>query len=289
MALLYMYQKQNNMEKTIEIPFGAKDSELKGWEYTIPEDMEAEIKDGKVIVREKESDDEKIRKTLLRCCDDWEKGQFGCMAKKDVPAIRAYLERKKEQKTAVEEVLIKAGLKPFKDGNQWCILVGDNIQEGVCGFGDTIEDALYEFLKEVCEQQKPAEWNDADMNEVRKDLISLCRDWERGEKTTLLPVVAVRARYFLEHLTEPQQPAKWSETDKLHLNIAILVAKKEWGVNSYTARWLESLRDNYKKCNSHWKPSEEQMWALDVALENFYHQSDRSALESLKTDLQKLL
>ena len=31
------------MEKTIEIPFGAKDSELKGWEYTIPEDMEAEI------------------------------------------------------------------------------------------------------------------------------------------------------------------------------------------------------------------------------------------------------
>ena len=27
------------MEKTIEIPFGAKESELKGWEYTIPEDM----------------------------------------------------------------------------------------------------------------------------------------------------------------------------------------------------------------------------------------------------------
>lgn len=39
--------------KGIEIPFGAKDSELKGWEYTIPEGMEAEIKDGKIVVREK--------------------------------------------------------------------------------------------------------------------------------------------------------------------------------------------------------------------------------------------
>lgn len=39
--------------KEIEIPLGAKDSELKGWEYTIPEGMEAEIKNGKIIVREK--------------------------------------------------------------------------------------------------------------------------------------------------------------------------------------------------------------------------------------------
>ena len=43
----------------VEIPFGAKDSELKGWEYTIPEGMEARIKDGKIIVRVKEVDLEK--------------------------------------------------------------------------------------------------------------------------------------------------------------------------------------------------------------------------------------
>ena len=49
------------MAKDIEIPFGANDSELKGWEYTIPEGMEAAIKDGKVIVKEKESEDERIR------------------------------------------------------------------------------------------------------------------------------------------------------------------------------------------------------------------------------------
>ena len=37
------------------------------------------------------------------------------------------------------------GIKPFKDGNQWCFLYGSNIQEGVCGFGDTIAQAASNF------------------------------------------------------------------------------------------------------------------------------------------------
>lgn len=35
--------------------------------------------------------------------------------------------------------------KVFPDGNQWCALYGDNIQEGVCGFGDTPEAAARQF------------------------------------------------------------------------------------------------------------------------------------------------
>lgn len=31
------------------------------------------------------------------------------------------------------------------DGNQWCALIGENIQEGVCGFGDTQQIALLEL------------------------------------------------------------------------------------------------------------------------------------------------
>jgi len=37
------------------------------------------------------------------------------------------------------------GIKPYKDGNQWCFLYGENIQEGICGFGDTIYQAAKEF------------------------------------------------------------------------------------------------------------------------------------------------
>lgn len=33
----------------------------------------------------------------------------------------------------------------FPDGNKWCALYGDNLQEGVAGFGDTPESAAADF------------------------------------------------------------------------------------------------------------------------------------------------
>lgn len=33
----------------------------------------------------------------------------------------------------------------FLDGNMWCCLKGDDIQSGVCGFGETPEKACSEF------------------------------------------------------------------------------------------------------------------------------------------------
>ena len=38
-------------------------------------------------------------------------------------------------------------LKPkvMPDGNQWCALYGENLQEGVAGFGDTPEKAAIQF------------------------------------------------------------------------------------------------------------------------------------------------
>ena len=51
--------------EAIEIPFGAKDSELKGWEYTIPEGYVARIEGNKIILEPKESEDERIRKSLV--------------------------------------------------------------------------------------------------------------------------------------------------------------------------------------------------------------------------------
>lgn len=148
-------------EKKIEIPFGAaKDSELGGFEYTIPNGYEAEIKDGKVIVRKADSEDEKIRKKLIESV----KGDMVVGGKKDKEKAIAWLEKQGEQKPTAEEVLIKAGLKPYKDGNQWCILIGDNIQEGICGFGDTIEDALFKFLKEVIQfKQKAVDTSEIEM------------------------------------------------------------------------------------------------------------------------------
>ena len=35
--------------------------------------------------------------------------------------------------------------KVFPDGGMWCALYGDNIQEGVCGFGETPASAVHAF------------------------------------------------------------------------------------------------------------------------------------------------
>ena len=45
------------------------------------------------------------------------------------------------------------GVKPFKDGNKWCFLYGENIQEGIAGFGDTILEAAVDFYNNVCTEQ----------------------------------------------------------------------------------------------------------------------------------------
>ena len=47
-----------------------------------------------------------------------------------------------------EEYNLFAMLKPklCKDGNQWCCLYGENIQEGIVGFGDTPYLAILDWL-----------------------------------------------------------------------------------------------------------------------------------------------
>lgn len=37
------------------------------------------------------------------------------------------------------------GLAPFKDGDKWCVLLGEDIQSGICGFGNTPEKAISAF------------------------------------------------------------------------------------------------------------------------------------------------
>ena len=85
--------------KDIEIPFGAHDSELKGFEYTIPEGFEAEIKDGKVVIRPKESDDERIRKDLIAVFNmiKEKEGLGASWSGIKVEKIIAYLEKQKER------------------------------------------------------------------------------------------------------------------------------------------------------------------------------------------------
>lgn len=46
-----------------------------------------------------------------------------------------------------EEYNILALLKPriFIDGNKWCVLYGENLQDGIAGFGESPILAIYDF------------------------------------------------------------------------------------------------------------------------------------------------
>ena len=37
------------------------------------------------------------------------------------------------------------GLRPFLDGNSWCVLWGDDLQSGICAFGDSPAQAIQNF------------------------------------------------------------------------------------------------------------------------------------------------
>jgi len=49
-----------------------------------------------------------------------------------------------------QEMNLFATLKPnvSKDGNQYCVLYGANLQEGIAGFGDTVYLAILDFNKQ---------------------------------------------------------------------------------------------------------------------------------------------
>ena len=62
-----------------------------------------------------------------------------------------------QQAAAAQErpcVLWKPSL--FRDGNQWCALLGENIQDGVVGFGDSPDAAMLAFDAAWREKLAPA-------------------------------------------------------------------------------------------------------------------------------------
>ncbi|MBR4552869.1 MAG: hypothetical protein IKO20_04015 [Bacteroidaceae bacterium] len=66
----------------------------------------------------------------------------------DYDVLKAFMNNEIEpylQNIEMWQCIMTLGIKPYKDGNQWCFLYGDNIQEGICGFGNTIDRAACDF------------------------------------------------------------------------------------------------------------------------------------------------
>ena len=127
----------------------------------------------------------------------------------------------------------------------------------------TFYQKIYDWLDGRHIEQKSAEWD-----ELQAEFRSINKAFEDGKKE----VIANPKKYGL------CKPAEWSEEDEKTINNIVSVLGKYidykavsgTGSGYATPRyakeidWLKSLRpDSYKNCNSQWKPSEEQMKALE--------------------------
>lgn len=158
----------------IEIPFRAKDSELYKFEYTIPEGYEARIEDGKVIVRKKESEDERIRKGLLEI---FNKAQFGEWGKLKIKDIIAWLEKQKEQKPNIELIQRSWYMEGYHDREfgkepKWIIKTGE-------GGPKYEENPKYGQMLEA--EQKSAEWSEEEKEIINEVASILINDENRAE------------------------------------------------------------------------------------------------------------
>lgn len=47
----------------------------------------------------------------------------------------------------LESCMGKSSIRISKDGNQWCALIGEDLQSGIAGFGDTPSAAVFNLTK----------------------------------------------------------------------------------------------------------------------------------------------
>jgi hypothetical protein len=67
----------------------------------------------------------------------------------DLPNLHLIAESRLTAAIQAEEYTLIATLKPriFVDGDQWCVLWGENLQDGIAGFGESPTLAVYDFNK----------------------------------------------------------------------------------------------------------------------------------------------
>lgn len=209
----------------------------------------------------RESEDERLRKHIVKFIDEQYPTHGNLKEEKD--KMLAYLEKREEQKPVDYE----AELKKCKD------------------------NPLYFYDKYVSIKQKPAECIEFDnefKNQVSHLLVSvLNKEWEYDKE-----FVEYAAQQLLGYAKHEIQPAEWSEEDEKMRNLAIEWAEIMSAQFSFVdmdstdfckiISWLKSLRPQYHgdvtmteayemgleagKASS-WKPSEEQMEALLLAIE----------------------
>lgn len=239
----------------------------------------------------RESEDDKIKKWLisqLKIKSDGTNSELDIMIDKAI----SWLEKQGEQILANSAKTCKDEQKPadFSDLRTWKYIV-DAVWTEKEGIGQYLDS---QFTEEVAKklqkrfgniEQKP--WSEEDELHIRELESLVKRIWavaeHENDKETIHKMSDLS--FFLKTY-KPHPKQEWSEEDERNLNDAILFI--ETGTYSLDKdnliNWLKSLRPQ-----STWKPSDEQMKALDEVYKT--HGANnvcRRVLFNLMNDLKQL-
>lgn len=155
-----------------------------------------------------------------------------------------------------------------------------------CGYSPVIKDDLNKKHFHIdIPRHKDEFWNSEEYKHCRDILGDYYYEGNYGGDTYTL--------YILREKQKEQKPAEWSEEDEDNLKAIIRIIEDNDSDWKELTDWLNSLHDNYKKCNSRWKPSEEQIATLEQWLKD--KQFDGASryvypiFESLYEQLKKLM
>lgn len=113
--------------------------------------------------------------------------------------------------TAQERALFNlfALLKPelMRDGNQWCVLYGENLQEGIAGFGDSPTDAITDFNEQWYTNLPSTHHVGVDMASGPGESVTMpprpytCKDWPNDDETCCWECEALTINLCTSHIT----------------------------------------------------------------------------------------
>lgn len=242
------------MDNEKEISFGAFDSELMRQEIFIPEGFTATIDGNKIILTRIENEDGRIRKELIGYIVK-EVGLYPGEDRKEHKWLR-WLEKQGEQKPTDEDM--KEALRTeYEKGRA---------------------DAFVQMQKE---------WSEEDEKMVKCCEIALEAFEKLGKNTQGFPhenyfeldeekIYPSEVNRWLKFLS-PQPKQEWGEEDEVMINrIRSIVEKYAFSQSAVdvngdlcekeyidTDNWLKSLKERY-----FWKPSDDQMRALEYIINN---------------------
>lgn len=226
----------------------------------------------------KESEDERIRKALVTIVTNTEPS-LTMLYGVDKADLIAWLEKQGEQKPADKVVKFNVGDKVYNIKNRFeCTIESIDDTTYYC---DTTNFDIKDQNNWELVEKKHTEWSEEDERNFYVIYGIIYNSCNAEDASRLIAwLKAIKAR------VQPQPKQEWNEEDSRLINEVIELID----AGSLDRKEKDDYIERLKSLNpqKHWKPSDEQMDALESAIVDSISSIQKHSLESLYNELKKL-